>query len=201
VVGLLGPNGAGKTTLMRMITGYLNPSEGEIRLNKVKVDARATDYKINIGYLPENNPLYSNLTVGEYLVMTAEIKKVKNTKAEVRKVAGECGLGQVLGQKIETMSRGFKQRVGLAGAIIGAPKLLILDEPTSGLDPNQIVEIRKLIEILAKNRGIVLSTHILPEAKQVCRRLLIISQGKIVMDALTRDVKNLERRFVDLTSK
>jgi ABC-2 type transport system ATP-binding protein len=201
VVGLLGPNGAGKTTLMRMITGYLNPSEGEIRLNNEKVDTRVTSYKSIIGYLPENNPLYTNLTVGEFLVMAAEIKGLKNAKTEVLKVASECGLDQVLGQKIETMSRGYKQRVGLAGAIMGSPKLLILDEPTSGLDPNQIVEIRKLIEKLAKKRGVILSTHILPEAKQVCSRLLIISQGKIVMDAETRDVKNLEKKFVDLTSK
>lgn len=201
VVGLLGPNGAGKTTLMRLITGYLLPNEGEIVLNQKKVDTREPEYKRLIGYLPENNPLYTNLTVLEYLTMVAEIKMVEAGKKEVLKVAQECGLKEVMASKIETLSRGYKQRVGLAGAILGEPKLLILDEPTSGLDPNQIVEIRKLIEHLAKNRGVILSTHILPEAKQVCQRLVVIAGGKIVLDAATKSVKNLEKKFVDLTSK
>lgn len=199
VVGLLGPNGAGKTTLMRLVTGYLLADQGEIKLGGQRADTREPSYKMNIGYLPENNPLYSGLTVREYLTMVAQIKGVSNKK-EVTDTGAECGLGAVMGQKIETLSKGFKQRVGLAGAIMGNPKLLILDEPTSGLDPNQIVEIRKLIEQLSKNRGVILSTHILSEAKAVCQRLLIINQGKIVLDAETKMVKNLEKKFVDLTN-
>lgn len=201
VVGLLGPNGAGKTTLMRLITGYLLPSNGEIRLDKQKINTRDRSYKSKIGYLPENNPLYTNLTVKEYLKFVARIKNVGDVQKIVEEATSECGLTSVMGQKIETLSKGFKQRVGLAGAIMGNPKLLILDEPTSGLDPNQIIEIRKLIEKLAKNRGVILSTHILPEAKQVCHRLLIINQGRIALDAQTSDIKNLEKKFVDLTSQ
>jgi len=198
VVGLLGPNGAGKTTLMRIIVGYLKQTSGSILWDGKKVNTDSIKHKKRIGYLPENNPLYLYMTVKEYLKFIADIKGVEITAIE--KVIKECGLKNVLGQKIETLSKGYKQRIGLAGAILGNPKLLILDEPTSGLDPNQIIEIRQLIKRLATKKLIILSTHILPEAREICERLLIISNGKIVMDDKTKSIVNLEKKFVELTS-
>jgi len=198
VVGLLGPNGAGKTTLMRIIVGYLKQTSGSILWEGKRVNTDSIRHKRRIGYLPENNPLYLYMSVKEYLKFIADIKEVDNTAIE--KVIKECGLKNVLGQKIETLSKGYKQRVGLAGAILGNPKLLILDEPTSGLDPNQIIEIRQLIKRLATKKLIILSTHILPEAREICERLLIISNGKIVMDDKTKSILNLEKKFVELTS-
>lgn len=196
--GLLGPNGAGKTTLMRIIVGYLKQTSGSILSEGKRVNTDSIRHKRRIGYLPENNPLYLYMSVKEYLKFIADIKEVDNTAIE--KVIKECGLKNVLGQKIETLSKGYKQRVGLAGAILGNPKLLILDEPTSGLDPNQIIEIRQLIKRLATKKLIILSTHILPEAREICERLLIISNGKIVMDDKTKSILNLEKKFVELTS-
>jgi len=198
VVGLLGPNGAGKTTLMRIIVGYLKQTSGSILWDGKIVNTDSMKHKKRIGYLPENNPLYLYMSVKEYLKFIAEIKEVDSTA--IGKVVKECGLKNVLGQKIETLSKGYKQRVGLAGAILGNPKLLILDEPTSGLDPNQIIEIRQLIKRLATKKLIILSTHILPEAREICGRLLIISNGKIVMDDKTKSIVNLEKKFVELTS-
>jgi len=198
VVGLLGPNGAGKTTLMRIIVGYLKQTSGSILWDGKRVNTDSIKHKKRIGYLPENNPLYLYMTVKEYLKFIADIKGVETMAIE--KVVKECGLKNVLGQKIETLSKGFKQRVGLAGAILGNPKLLILDEPTSGLDPNQIIEIRQLIKRLATKKLIILSTHILPEAREICERLLVISNGKIVMDDKTKSIVNLEKKFVELTS-
>lgn len=202
VVGLLGPNGAGKTTLMRVIVGFLTANEGKIFWNEKLVDPKGEEYKINVGYLPENNPLYLNLTPLEYLELIASLRGTKRNKIreQIEKVAEECGIEQVLGQTNETLSRGFRQRVGLAATLIGEPKILILDEPTSGLDPNQIIEIRGLIKKLAKNKMILLSTHILPEARAICEKLLIIHQGKIVLDEETKKVKNLEKKFVELTA-
>ncbi|MFA6250227.1 MAG: ATP-binding cassette domain-containing protein [Candidatus Shapirobacteria bacterium] len=199
VVGLLGPNGAGKTTLMRVMVGFLSPNSGVIEWNGEIAETKSAEYRGNIGYLPENNPLYPTNTVNEYLELIANLKNLKEPKKEVVKVIKECGLVSVVSQKIEILSKGFKQRVGLAAAIIGNPKILILDEPTSGLDPNQIIEIRKVIKKLAKNKIIIFSTHILPEAKAVCDRLLIINKGQIVLDELTGKVKNLEKKFVELT--
>jgi ABC-2 type transport system ATP-binding protein len=198
VVGLLGPNGAGKTTLMRIIVGYMKQKSGKIIWDGKRVNTDSIKHKKRIGYLPENNPLYLYMSVKEYLKFIADIKEV-NSNA-IGKVIKECGLKNVLGQKIETLSKGYKQRVGLAGAILGNPKLLILDEPTSGLDPNQIIEIRQLIKRLATKKLIILSTHILPEAREICERLLIISNGKIVMDDKTKSIVNLEKKFVELTS-
>ena len=198
VVGLLGPNGAGKTTLMRIIVGYLKQASGSILWDGKRVNTDSIKHKKRIGYLPENNPLYLYMSVKEYIKFIADIKGVETTSIE--KVIKECGLKNVLGQKIETLSKGYKQRVGLAGAILGNPKLLILDEPTSGLDPNQIIEIRQLIKRLATKKLIILSTHILPEAREICERLLIISNGKIVMDDKTKSIVNLEKKFVELTS-
>jgi len=198
VVGLLGPNGAGKTTLMRILTGYMNPSEGKIFWDGKKVNTQSIIHKKRIGYLPENNPLYGGMTTREYLKFIADIKNVNDE--QINKAIKECGLKNVISQRIETLSKGFKQRVGLAGAILGKPKLLILDEPTSGLDPNQIIEIRQLIKRLATKKLIILSTHILPEAREVCERLILISRGKIVMDEPTKSIKDLEKKFVELTA-
>jgi ABC-2 type transport system ATP-binding protein len=202
IVGLLGPNGAGKTTLMRVIVGFLTANEGRIYWNKKLVEPKSEDYKENVGYLPENNPLYLNMTPLEYLELIASLRGVEKgrIKQQIEKVAEECGIERVLGQLNETLSKGFRQRVGLAATLIGEPKILILDEPTSGLDPNQIIEIRELIKGLAKNKMILLSTHILPEAKAICEKLLIIHQGKIVLDQETKKIKSLEKKFVELTA-
>lgn len=188
VVGLLGPNGAGKTTLMRIIVGYFLPDEGEVEVGAKR-----------IGYLPENNPLYGYMLVEEYLVYLAKIKEVADIKGEVDEVVRECGLEEVRKQKIETLSKGYKQRVGLAAAMVGEPELLILDEPTTGLDPKQIIEIRELIKKLSKDKVVILSTHILPEAQAVSNRLIMINRGKIVLDEETKKVKNLEKKFIELT--
>lgn len=202
VVGLLGPNGAGKTTLMRIIVGFYGADEGEIFWGGKKVDTNSQKYKIRIGYLPENNPLYVNLTAGEYLEFISELKQIskEEIKDEIFKVAQQCGIEKVLSRQIETLSKGYKQRVGLAAALLGDPKILILDEPTSGLDPNQIIEIRDLIKGLSKNKMILISTHILPEAREICERLIIINRGKIVLNEETKKIKNLEKKFVELTA-
>lgn len=201
VVGLLGPNGAGKTTLMRILVGFYSANSGKILWKGKEIDPKSIENKKRIGYLPESNPLYPLMTVGEYLEFTANLKGIAKEKVEgeILRVINECGLKEVAGQKIETLSKGYKQRVGLAAALLGDPKLLILDEPTSGLDPNQIIEIRQLIKKLSKKKMILLSTHILPEAKEICSKLLIINRGKIVLDEQTSKIKNLEKKFVELT--
>lgn len=197
VIGLLGPNGAGKTTLMRVMVGYFKADSGKLLWDGKIVKTDSIKHKSRIGYLPENNPLYGTMTVKEYLNF---ISGIKNSDDEhIIKVIKECGLKNVLTQKIEILSKGYKQRVGLACALLGKPKLLILDEPTSGLDPNQIIEIRQLIKRLATKKLIILSTHILPEAREICERLLIISKGKIVLDEETKSIKDLEKKFVELT--
>lgn len=200
VVGLLGPNGAGKTTLMRIITGFLKPTSGKLLWKGKLVKTKSEKHKKRIGYLPENNPLYLDLTPGEYLEFIANLKQLKKEriKREISRVSAECAIDNVLGHKIEILSKGYRQRVGLAAALLGNPELLILDEPTSGLDPKQIIEIRDLIKKLSKKKMILLSTHILPEAKEVCERLLIINRGKIVLDETTKKIKNLEKKFIEL---
>lgn len=208
VVGLLGPNGAGKTTLMRIIVGFYRNFGGRIFWDQRLIDPQDKSYKARIGYLSENNPLYLNLTVNEYLLMVAKLKGTGNLPAgppagragrQVGGVIKDCGLEEYRGAIIETLSRGFRQRVGLAAALIGEPQLLILDEPTTGLDPKQIVEIRQLIKKLAKSKAVVLSTHILPEAKEVCDELWIINRGEMVMHEKTDKIGNLEKKFVELT--
>ena len=200
VVGLLGPNGAGKTTLMRVLVGFLKANEGDISWDKAKIETKSTEYRKKIGYLPENNPIYPTSTVVEYLELMANLKGIDNPRKEIGKVIVDCGIKDVIGQKIETLSKGYRQRVGLAAAIMGGAKLLILDEPTVGLDPKQIIEIRELIKSLAKDRIVLFSTHILPEAKAICDRLLLIDKGKIVLDEAPSKIKNLEKKFVELTS-
>lgn len=200
VTGLLGPNGAGKTTLMRILTGYFGVENSIVVWDKEEVNLRSLRHKTKIGYLPENNPIYGYMKVREYLEFAAKIKDSADWAGESYRVATECGLTNVFENKIETLSKGYRQRVGLAAALVGDPELLILDEPTTGLDPKQIIEIRQLIKKLAKKKMVILSTHILPEAAAICSQLLIISQGKIVLDETTSKIKNLEKKFIQLTS-
>ena len=178
IIGFVGPNGAGKTTTMRLILGYLTPSEGKISID----DLDPSDDRINvlkkIGYLPENNPLYQEMKVFEYLQFIAAVKNVDS----FGETASQVGLNEVLDSKIEELSRGFKQRVGLGAALLGEPSILILDEPTSGLDPLEQEKIRSLIKKIAKIKTIIFSTHILSEVEDVANRLIIIDKGKIVFD-------------------
>src|SRR5436189_572643 len=184
VVGFLGPNGAGKSTTMRLITQYYEPDTGEIRLDGLPLAAAARAAKRRIGYLPENNPLYGDMLVSEYLAFIADLRELRGparSQAIDDAVTG-TGLETVYYRPIGELSKGFRQRVGLAQAILHRPDLLVLDEPTEGLDPNQRVEIRRLIGALGKDRTVILSTHVLSEVQQTCSRLLIISRGKIVAD-------------------
>ncbi len=182
ITGFLGPNGAGKSTTMKMITGYLHKDDGGIKVCGVEVDPEGIDTKNNIGYLPESNPLYYDMYVKEYLHFIAGLHKIKNAKAAVDKVIEQVGLTPEAGKKTGQLSKGYKQRVGLAAAIIHEPKVLILDEPTNGLDPNQIVEIRNVIKSLAKDKTILLSSHIMQEVEALCDRIIIINKGNLVAD-------------------
>lgn len=182
VVGFLGPNGAGKSTTMNMITGFIEPTDGTIMINGNDISKKAKKAKKQIGYMPENVPLYYELTVKEFITYMAELKFVKRSerKAEVDKVIKEAGLENVKNRLIRNLSRGYKQRVSLAGALVGNPDVIILDEPTVGLDPKQITEIRGLIKELGKKHTVILSTHILSEVSQICEKVVIINKGKIV---------------------
>ena len=181
VVGLLGPNGAGKTTIMKILTGFHFPSGGQAKINGVSVTENPVGVKNLIGYLPESNPLYTDLNPGEYLRFAASARLLPKEKQRqaVDEAISACGLEGVRAQRIESLSKGYKQRVGLAQAIIHDPPILILDEPTSGLDPNQIIEIRSLIRELGKRKTVILSTHILQEVEAVCSRVLILNDGRI----------------------
>ena len=182
IIGLLGPNGAGKSTTMNMITGYIEPTEGEIVINGYDISKRPRKAKSQIGYMPEGVPLYSDLTVKEFVTYMAELKKVdrKTRKEKVEKIIEQTGLKDVEKKLTRNLSRGYKQRVSMAGALVGEPKILILDEPTVGLDPKQITEIRALIKELGKKHTIILSSHILSEVSQICNKVIIINKGKIV---------------------
>ena len=182
VVGFLGPNGAGKSTTMNMITGFIEPTEGQIIVNGNDISKKPKKAKKQIGYMPESVPLYYELTVKEFVSYMAELKFVgrKERKAEVEKVIKETGLQEVQKKLIRNLSRGYKQRVSLAGALVGNPDVIILDEPTVGLDPKQITEIRNLIKELGKRHTVILSTHILSEVSQICEKVVIINKGKIV---------------------
>ena len=182
VVGFLGPNGAGKSTTMNMITGFIEPTTGQIIVNGNDISKRPRKAKKEIGYMPENVPLYYELTAKEFVSYMAELKLVKRSerKQEVEKVLKETGLEDVKNKLIRNLSRGYKQRVSMAGALVGNPDVIILDEPTVGLDPKQITEIRSLIKELGKNHTVILSTHILSEVSQICERVIIINKGKIV---------------------
>ena len=182
VVGFLGPNGAGKSTTMNMITGFIEPTDGQIIINGNDISKKPKKAKKQIGYMPENVPLYYDLTVKEFVTYMAELKFVKrqDKKEQVEKVIKETGLESVQKKLIKNLSRGYKQRVSMAGALVGDPDVIILDEPTVGLDPKQITEIRDLIKELGKKHTVILSTHILPEVSQICERVVIINKGKIV---------------------
>ena len=182
VVGFLGPNGAGKSTTMNMITGFIEPTSGQIIVNGNDISKRTKKAKKDIGYMPENVPLYYELTPKEFVTYMAELKMVKRNvrKQEVQEVLKEVGLEEVQNKLIRNLSRGYKQRVSMAGALIGNPDVIILDEPTVGLDPKQITEIRSLIKKLGQKHTVILSTHILSEVSQICERVIIINKGKII---------------------
>jgi ABC-2 type transport system ATP-binding protein len=184
VLGFLGPNGAGKTTVMRMLTAFLPPTTGRVVVAGVDLDQDPVELRRNVGYLPENVPLYPELRVDEYLRFRADVEGVPRAEvaARVDEVIGRCLIGDVRRQMIGTLSKGYRQRVGLAGALVHKPKVLILDEPTVGLDPNQIIKVRELIAELGRDHTVLLSTHILPEVEQVCERVFIIDRGRIVAD-------------------
>ena len=182
VVGFLGPNGAGKSTTMNMITGFIEPTSGQIIVNGNDISKKQKKAKKDIGYMPENVPLYYELTAKEFITYMAELKMVKRNvrKQEVQEVIKEVGLEEVQNKLIRNLSRGYKQRVSMAGALIGNPDVIILDEPTVGLDPKQITEIRNLIKKLGQKHTVILSTHILSEVSQICERVIIINKGKII---------------------
>lgn len=184
ILGFLGPNGAGKTTTMKIITCFMAPSDGDVKVGNFSIHDNQEEIKKQIGYLPENNPLYYEMPVLEYLNFVAELQGVEKGKIKSRivEMVHLTGLNEEKHKKIGELSKGYRQRVGLAQAMIHDPEVLILDEPTSGLDPNQIIEIRKLIRELGREKTVVLSTHILPEVEATCDRILIINKGKIVAD-------------------
>ena len=189
IVGFLGPNGAGKSTTMRMITGFLPVSSGEIHVSGLKVGTDNLKAQQKIGYLPENNPLYVDMYVKEYLEFVGRIYKVPNLKNRIKDMIDAVGLEVEQHKKIGALSKGYRQRVGLAQAIIHDPEVLILDEPTSGLDPNQLVEIRELIKTIGKEKTLMLSTHIMQEAEAICDKIVIISKGEIVTNKTTAELQ------------
>jgi ABC-2 type transport system ATP-binding protein len=195
ILGFLGPNGAGKTTTMRIITCYLGPTDGSVQVEGRDIRSESFEVRKLVGYLPEQNPLYLDMNVLEYLEYAAQLQSVDkgNIRRRVNEMVEVCALGEMKHKDIGQLSKGYRQRVGLAAAMIHDPKVLILDEPTSGLDPNQIVEIRSLIRSLGKQKTVILSTHILSEVEATCDRVVIIARGKIAADALIGDLhRNLK---------
>ena len=192
IIGLLGPNGAGKSTTMNMITGFIEQTEGEIIINGYDITKKPKKAKKSIGYMPEGVPLYTDLTVKEFVTYMAEIKQVnrKERKEKVEKIIEKTGLKDVEKKLIRNLSRGYKQRVSMAGALVGEPKILILDEPTVGLDPKQITEIRNMIKELGKTHTVILSSHILSEVSQICNKVIIINKGKIVAIDTPENLEN-----------
>lgn len=188
IVGLLGPNGAGKTTTMRMITGFLDMDSGSIKIDGKDIRENPKESKRKIGYMPESAPLYGEMIVADYLEYVAQMQSV-NPKEKVPQLASVCGLTDVMHKNVSDLSRGYRQRVGLAHALMNDPEILILDEPTSGLDPNQIIEVRSLIKEIGKTRTVIISTHILSEVEMICDRVIIISRGKIAADSPTSELR------------
>ena len=205
ICGLLGPNGAGKSTIMNILTGYLSATSGQVTVAGHPLPEEADAAKACVGYLPEQPPLYTEMTVQEYLTFAAELKGVKKAerKEQVCMAARRTGLEAVLPRLIRSLSKGYKQRVGIAQALLGSPRLIILDEPTVGLDPAQVIEIRKLIRELGRAHTVILSSHILSEVQAVCQQILILSKGHLVaagsLEELTADGKSLEKVFLELT--
>ena len=182
IVGLLGPNGAGKTTTMRMITGFLAPTEGKILIDGIDVAENPVETKKKIGYMPESAPLYGEMIVEDYLKYVAQIHG-ENPDERIPHLCEECGLKEIMDKNISELSRGNRQRVALAHALMANPEILILDEPTSGLDPNQVEDVRNIIREIGKTRTVIVSTHILSEVETICSRAIIISGGKLVADS------------------
>ena len=205
IYGLLGPNGAGKSTIMNILTGYLSATSGQVTVAGHPLPEEADEAKACVGYLPEQPPLYPEMTVGEYLNFVAELKKVPRAqrKEQVLRAARRTGLEKVLPRLIRSLSKGYKQRVGIAQALLGSPKMIILDEQTVGLDPAQVIEMRKLIRELGKAHTVILSSHILSEVQAVCQQVLILSKGKLAasgtLQELTADGRSLEEVFLALT--
>ncbi|MBE9467795.1 MAG: gliding motility-associated ABC transporter ATP-binding subunit GldA [Bacteroidetes bacterium] len=188
IVGFIGPNGAGKSTMMKIITGFIPQTSGDVSVNGCDVVEKSMQVRKNIGYLPENNPLYHDMYVKEYLEYVAGLYHLKNTTSRIKEMLERTGLIEEQNKKIGALSKGFKQRVGLAQAMIHNPKVLILDEPTSGLDPNQIVEIRNLISEVGKEKTVMLSTHIMQEVEAICQRIIIINKGSVVANDYTQNI-------------
>ncbi len=205
ICGLLGPNGAGKSTIMNILTGYLSATSGQVTVAGHPLPEEADAAKACVGYLPEQPPLYPEMTVQEYLTFAAELKGVKKAerKEQVCRAARRTGLETVLPRLIRSLSKGYKQRVGIAQALLGSPRLIILDEPTVGLDPAQVIEIRKLIRELGRAHTVILSSHILSEVQAICQQILILSKGHLAaagsLEELTADGKSLEEVFLELT--
>ena len=197
VVGLLGPNGAGKSTLMKILTGYYNNWEGQIHFFNQDLRIQLRDIQKKTGYLPENNPLYPEMFVAEYLQYSADLYRISNPP--LIEIISKIGLENHSQKKINTLSKGFKQRVGLAAALIHNPEVIILDEPTTGLDPNQLIEIRKLIRDLGKDKTVILSTHILQEVNAICDRVIIINQGKIVLDKSLESLRENQQQIIEVS--
>ena len=191
ILGLLGPNGAGKTTALRIITGYLAPTTGTVTANGFSIERDTLEIKRMIGYLPEEAPLYRDMLVYDYLSYVANIRRLGAAKREkrIRELVDICGLSGIMHRSIHELSKGYKQRVGLAHAMMSDPEILILDEPTSGLDPNQIVEIREIMKKIGSEKTVILSTHILSEVEATCDRVVIINEGKIVADGSTQELR------------
>ena len=201
IVGFLGPNGAGKTTTMKMLTGYLPPTAGTASIAGWDILDNPVESRRHLGYMPENVPLYDDMRVTDYLIYRARLKGLRGSdiRQRVGYVLDTCGLDPKRKNLISTLSKGYRQRVGLAQAMIGDPELLILDEPTTGLDPNQLEDIRALIREMGKDRTVILSTHILQEVKQMCSRVVIIDHGEIKVDKPISEIENLEETFKEAT--
>lgn len=204
IVGLLGPNGAGKSTMMKILTCFIPPTEGEVKVCGYDIFDNPMQVRANIGYLPEQNPLYYDMYVREFLTFIAGIHKIdkKIRKQRVEEIIELTGISKEVNKKISMLSKGYKQRVGIAQALIHDPKVLILDEPTTGLDPNQLVEIRELIKQIGQTKTVLLSTHIMQEVEAVCSRVIIINNGKLVADDETKHLAaggNLEQIFRQIT--
>jgi ABC-2 type transport system ATP-binding protein len=193
IVGLLGPNGAGKSTLMKIITCFLPPTSGTVLVNDFDINENPVEVRRLVGYLPENNPLYTEMYVKEYLKFTAGLHKLDNIPAKVSRMIELTGLGPEQHKLIEQLSKGYRQRVGIAQALIHDPSVLILDEPTSGLDPNQLLEIRSLIKEVGAKKTVLFSTHIMQEVEALCSRVIIINKGKVIANEATANLNNLVR--------
>jgi ABC-2 type transport system ATP-binding protein len=196
ITGFLGPNGAGKSTTMKIATGYIGLSAGSVLVNGIDVSKEPLEVKKLTGYLPENNPLYLEMYVKEYLGFIASAYRLNNKPSRIAEMIGMCGLEREQHKKIGSLSKGYRQRVGLAQALIHDPKVLILDEPTSGLDPNQLVEIRKVIKEASQDKTVILSTHIMQEVEALCDKVVIIDKGKIVADDVVENLKSMKSEEV-----